>query len=298
MSTPAENLRGALLMTLCMGAFATNDALMRAIAGELPVSQVVFIRGAVSTGLLAVMLIVTRGRLRFPGGRARRFIALRSVAEAGTSVSVVVALYHLPLSLFTAIAQVAPLAVALAGAVFLKEPVGWRRLLAIAVGFAGVMVIIRPGTDGFSVWSLMALLAVAFLTLRDLASRKIDFAVPPAVPAFVGATTITVLAFLWGLGIDWQPVPGPILGVLVVAGVLLVAAYLLAIAAMRVGEIGFVAPFRYMALVWALFIGLTFLGERLDGPTVIGCTLVVGSGGYSLWRELRRRRRASHAMTR
>ena len=291
MSSSPENLRGAALMTACMGAFAANDALMRSIAGEIPVSQAIFLRGVFTTGLLIVVLFFQRRSLRLPRGRDLRTILIRSGAEAGTGTSVIVSLYHMPLSTFTAIGQAAPLTVALAGAVFLKEPIGWRRLLAIAVGFIGVLVIIRPGTSGFSLWSLCALLAVACLTLRDLASRQIPVLIPPAVPAFAGSVTITVVAAIWGGFVDWGPVPLPVLAVLAAGGVCLVAAYLLAVQAMRSGEIGFVAPFRYMALIWALLIGVLWLGERPDTHTLAGAGLVVASGGYSLWREPRLRRR-------
>ncbi|WP_138469895.1 DMT family transporter [Poseidonocella sp. HB161398] len=290
MTSASDNIRGAVLMALCMAAFAGNDALMRSIAGEIPVSQAIFLRGAVSSSLLALVLFVTRRSLPRPRGRDLRTILVRSGAEAGTGTSVIVSLYHMPLSVFTAVGQAAPLSVTLAGAIFLKEPIGWRRLVAIAAGFLGVLVIIRPGTEGFTAWSLCALLAVAFLTLRDLASRQIPAAIPPTIPAFGGSLATTSMAFIWGLFIDWQPVPLPVLATLAAGGVLLVAAYLLAIQAMRTGELAFVAPFRYMALIWAILIGVTLLGERLDVYTVIGSAIVVVSGAYSLWREIRLRR--------
>ncbi|MBE3637335.1 DMT family transporter [Mangrovicoccus algicola] len=290
MTSSSENIRGAVLMAACMGAFATNDALMRSVAGELPVSQAIFLRGAVACILLLVILLVTRRSLPLPGRDARRTILVRSAAEAGTGTAVVVALNHMPLAVFSAVGQAAPLSVTLAGALFLREPIGWRRLTAIFAGFLGVLVIIRPGTDGFSAWSLVALLAVAFLTLRDLASRQIPAAIPPTIPAFCGALATTAMAVLWGCFVDWQPVPPRVLAVLAVAGVSLVLAYLLAIQSMRAGELSFVAPFRYTGLLWAISIGVIFLGEGLDIYTVTGSAIVVAAGGYSLWREIRLRR--------
>ncbi|WP_172327028.1 DMT family transporter [Mangrovicoccus sp. HB161399] len=290
MLSSTDNIRGAVLMTACMGAFATNDALMRSIAGQIPVSQAIFIRGAVSSFLLACILFATRKSLPMPRGRDLRTILTRSAAEAGTGTSVIVSLYHMPLSVFTAIGQAAPLSVTLAGAVFLKEPIGWRRLAAITAGFLGVLVIIRPGTEGFSAWSLVALLAVAFLTLRDLSSRQIPAAIPPTIPAFCGSLATTTMALVWGMFSDWQAVPLLVAVTLCGGGVLLVAAYLLAIQSMRSGEIGFVAPFRYMGLLWAILIGVIWLKETLDIYTVIGSAIVVASGGYSLWREIRLRR--------
>lgn len=290
MSRASANLRGAGLMTLCMMAFSSNDACMRAIAGELPLPQAILIRGVLTSILLAIIYFSNRNRGPIPRGRDLKLILLRGVAEIGTGTTILISLYHMDLATVTAIMQAAPLTIALAGALFLGEPIGWRRLTAILVGFVGVMIIIRPGTDNFTVWSLAALAAVVLLTIRDLAARRISAVISPVLPALVGALALTVAAGVWSLFVTWEPVRPGAMVALSGGAVLLACAYLLSVACMRTGEIGFVAPFRYTGLLWALFIGMTLLGEWPDMMTLIGAVVVVASGGYSLWRELRLRR--------
>lgn len=283
------NLRGAALMSLCMMGYAANDACMRALAGDVPAAQAITIRGAITTAILAVLYLRQGVRAPIPRGRDLRLIGLRGVFEAVTGVAVLISVYNMELATFTSIAQAAPLFVTLAGAVFLGESIGWRRLVAILVGFIGVLVIIRPGTDGFNIWSLAALGSVVALTTRDLTSRRISAAVTPVLPALVGSVMVTVIAGGWSLGVTWVALEPRELAIIAGGAVLLSLAYQLVIAAMRSGEISFVAPFRYAGLLCALFIGWAFLGEWPDNWTLIGAAIVVGSGGYSLWRELRRR---------
>lgn len=286
MTRSAGNLRGAALMALCMVGYASNDACMRAIAGDLPAAQAITLRGALTTIFLAALYFRPRFRGPIPRGRDLRLITQRSLAEAVTGVAVVVSVFHMELATFTSIMQAGPLSIALAGALWMGEPVGWRRLSAILVGFAGVLVIIRPGTEGFNIWSLSALAAVAAFTVRDLSARRISSAVSPVLPALAGSVMVTILASFWSLGVAWVPLSiGPILAI-VGGAVLLSLAYVLSIEAMRTGEIGFVVPFRYAGLLWALFIGWTLLGEWPDIWTLVGGAIVVASGGYMLWREL------------
>lgn len=300
MATATENMRGAGLMSLCMAAFTLNDACMRAIAGDLPIPQILCLRGALTATLLAA-LAVWRGQMlslvRLPR-RDRRLLALRSLGEVITGFSVVISLNFMSLSTFTAIGQAGPLSLTLAGALFLGEPVGWRRLLAILVGFCGVLLIIRPGAEAFHPTSLFALCAVAGLTLRDLVARRISAAAPPMIVALGGAVAVTLASGVWSLWADWS-VPAPATGLGIVTGaVCLVAAYVLSVMAMQVGEIGFVAPFRYAGLVWALVLGIVFLGERPDLLTLAGAAVVVGTGGYTFYRERTlARRRALAART-
>ncbi|MCA8884871.1 MAG: DMT family transporter [Rhodobacteraceae bacterium] len=286
-----DNLRGAALMSLAMAAFTANDACMRAIAGHLPVAQVLFLRGGITAAILFAIaahrgLLVQAVRL---DRRGRLMVGLRCLGEVWTAFAVLISLQHMALSTFTAIGQAGPLAIGLAGAVFLREPLGWHRLLVILAGFVGVMIIIRPGTDVFDVWSLAALAAVAGLTLRDLSARRLPAGLSPVVAALAGAIAVAAAAGVWSLSAPWQ-VPSLRTMVLLVCGaVCLVAAYILVVRTMQVGEIGFVAPFRYTGLLWALMLGTILLGERPDGATLLGAGIVVAAGAYTLFAERRQR---------
>ncbi|PRY93471.1 S-adenosylmethionine uptake transporter [Hasllibacter halocynthiae] len=295
MASPSPNLRGAALMSASMAAFTLNDAFMKGLAGEVPLFQAILIRGVAVCAVL-VPVAWWRGALRLPGGGDALFVLLRTAAEIGAAFLFISALFRMPLANATAILQALPLTITLAGALFLGERVGWRRWTAIGVGFLGVLVMIRPGTEGFDRWSLYALGAVACVTLRDVATRRIGAGVPSLTVATAAAVGVTAWAGIMTLaGRDWSPVGGPAAWQLAGAVAAIMAAYLLSVATMRAGDVSFVAPFRYTGLVWALLLGLLLFGEWPDGRTLLGAGIVVASGLYTLVREARTGRRMPRA---
>jgi drug/metabolite transporter (DMT)-like permease len=181
--------------------------------------------------------------------------------------------------------------VTLAAALFLGEPVGWRRYLAISVGFLGVLIIVRPGAEGFNAYALWAVASLFFLVLRDLTTRRFSPRLPSVFAVFITATGITIMGGAMSLTQPWRPVEGEVLAILGTASVCLVFGYLFSVMAMRIGEIAFVSPFRYLILIWAILIGIFVFGDLPDGYTLLGSAIVVGTGIYTFYREQRRRRR-------
>jgi S-adenosylmethionine uptake transporter len=292
----SDNMRGAVLMTLGMAAFTVNDACMKALSDHLPFWQAVFLRGlAVCTVMGTGVVLLGQLRLRWPA-RVWGLIGLRALGEVGAAYFFITALFHMPLANATAILQALPLAVTLAGAVLFRERVGWRRWLAIAVGFTGVMLIVRPGAEGFTVYSVYALISVVAVTLRDLVTRQLPREVPGGMVALTGAVAVTVFGGTGALVTDWAPVTPVAAGLLAGAVVFVLAGYLLSVTVMRTGEIGFVAPFRYTSLVWSLILGFLAFGEFPDGLTLLGGAIVVATGLFTLYRErVRGRRTAAEA---
>lgn len=283
----SDNTRGAVLMMGAMAAFTFNDACMKALGESLPLFQALFLRGVGTTLALAVLAAVL-GHLRFDFARADwRLIGLRTVAEAGAAWFFITALFNMPLGNVSAILQSLPLSVTLASAVFLREPVGWRRMLAIGVGLVGVLLIIRPGTEGFNHFSVFALLSVLCVTVRDLCARRMSRGVPSILVALVAAAGVTLFAGAGALFVPWAPVSGAAALQLAGAMTFVFFGYIASVGAMRVGEIGFVAPFRYTSLVAALILGYVIWGDWPRVPTLIGAAIVVAMGGYTLYRERR-----------
>lgn len=285
MAALSENIRGAALMTGSMAAFTANDAMMKTLSGELPLSQAIFLRGILTTVL---MLVVARqmGALRFRFARrdwAR--IAVRTLTDVATAYFFLTALYNMPLANATAILQSLPLTVTLAGAVFLGEAVGWRRMVAILVGFVGVLMIVQPGAAGFTTYSIYALIAVALVTVRDLVTRGMSDDIPSITVALVNATAVMVVFGAASAFETWRPVSTPSAAALVGAAITIILAYTFAVAAMRQGEIGAVTPFRYTGLLWALLLGWAVFGDWPDAITLAGCVLIVASGLFTLYRE-------------
>ena len=290
-----ENTRGALLMMAAMAAFTINDSIMKLLAGEMALFQAIFLRGLVTTAVF-VVLAWRFGVLRLPpAGRDRRLVILRSLAEIGAAGCFLTALFNMPLANATAILQSMPLAVTLAGAVFLREPVGARRWSAIAIGFLGVLLIVRPGAEGFTVYSMLALASVGFVTLRDIVTRQMSSALPSLTVALAASAGVTVAFGLASVTGPWVvPTPG-MLAKLTGAGVFVIAGYLLSVLVMRRGEIGFIAPFRYTSLLWALALGWLVFGDWPDTLTLLGAGVVVATGSFTLWRGARKHAPAARA---
>nr|WP_282960711.1 DMT family transporter [Actibacterium sp. MT2.3-13A] len=291
----SDNTRGAVLMMLAMASFTVNDASMKSLAGHLPFFQAVFLRGVVTLPLLVLLARVTGGLdFRF-GRRDWGLVALRSLAETAAAYFFITALFHMPLGNATAILMALPLAMTLAGALFLGETVGWRRWMAIAVGFVGVLLIVRPGAEGFNIYSVYVLLTVACVTVRDLSARGLSPGVRSMSVAIVAAFTVTAFMGLGSLGETWVMPGRRETALLLAAAVLIVGGYIFSIMTMRVGEIAVVTPFRYTSLVWALILGLVVFGDWPRGLTLVGAGLIVATGIYTLYRERRVRRRAETA---
>lgn len=288
----SENLTGALLMMGSMAAFTINDTMMKTMSGEVPLFQLLFLRGVLTTVLVAV-IAARMGALRArPTRRDWGLIGWRAVAETGAAYFFLTALFHMPLANVTAILQTMPLTVTLAAWLFLREPVGWPRLLAIAVGFAGVLLIVRPGAADFNSYSIYALVAVGFATLRDLVTRRMSAATPSILVTLVTSAVVMAAFGLAGLGGEWVAMSDREIGLTAGAGLMIIGAYLFAIMVMRVGEISVVAPFRYTGLVWALVLGWSVFGDWPDLLTLIGAAIIAGSGLFTFWRESRLTRAA------
>ena len=289
-----ENLRGALLMTAAMTAFTVNDAFMKALGAHLPLYQAVFLRGALVTVALAAFAH-WRGTLRLDLPRRDwGCILARTAAEIGAAYTYITAIFHMPLANATAILQALPLTVTLAGALFLGERVGWRRWTAIAVGFGGMLLIVKPGAEGFDLWSLYVVAAVVFVTLRDVLTRRLSRAVPSGTVAVVGAGGVAAWGGLMMLTDTVAPVTPAVWALVLGAVGAVMLAYTASVATMRVGDVGFVAPFRYTSLLTALVLGVAVFGERPGPWTLAGAAILVATGIYTLLRGSGSRGSASH----
>lgn len=284
----SDNLRGTLLMMLSMAAFTCNDTVMKALTREFPLYEAIAIRGAVALALLVAVARIQGGGLRL--SVPRRDIGpliLRTAADLVSTVLYLLALRQMALADLSAIMQAMPLAVTLAAALCFGERLGWRRLSAIGAGFAGVLLILRPGTGAFDIWSAVALAAMLLIVVRDIATRLFSAAVGSSTIAFYAALSVMASGFVMGVEESWRMPDGREALMIVLSAAFLTTGYVTAVATMRVGEISFVAPFRYTSLLWAIGLGLAFFGEWPDRWTWAGSALVVGAGIYSILRERR-----------
>lgn len=283
--TLSDNMRGALLMALSMTAFVVNDSFMRIVLEGLPFYQSIFIRGCfITVGLL--IMAVWRGQLRYrPGRHDSGLIAIRTFAEAFGTLLFLTALMWMEFANLSAILQALPLSVTLAAALFFGEPIGWRRMGAIAVGFIGVLMIVQPATDAFNIYAVFGVVTVLIVTARDLAARRLSPDAPSVFVALIASVGVTTFGAIGALSESWvQPETVDYLRLLA-AALCLMAGYIAAVSAMRVGEISFVAPFRYTSLLVALIIGFLVFDEWPNTLALCGAALVVATGLFTLYRE-------------
>ncbi len=280
-----DNLRGILAVLVGSTAFVLNDAFVKLASPELPASQINAIRGTIATVLLAG-ICSAMGAWRPLSVLLSPMMLLRVGAAAAASTFIAIGLRYMPLPTLTTILQVTPLAVTAGAAVVFGERVGWRRWLAVVAGFAGVVLIVKPGGGAFGAAAYLALIALLCTTVRDLTTRGLDKSIPSLLVA--AASTAAIV----GGGLVYAPFDAPWSAptmqawtYLLTSGVSLVAANVFVIIALRTGEIAVVAPFRYALVPLSLWFGWLWWGDVLDALAFVGIGLIVAAGLYTLHRE-------------
>ena len=281
----SANKTGAGFMILAMGAFALEDSFFKAATQLTSVSSALIAFGLMGLVIFA-SLSLRAGEADWYPACLKRTMLIRSAFELMGRLFFGLALAHAPLSSTSAILQAAPIVVTL-GAIFIfAEAVGWRRWIAMALGFLGVLVVIRPGFESFQITSLYALLATIGFAGRDLATRASPPAMSTAQLGSLGFAVLTVAGLLLSALEGTVPSLPTGQSLLLTAGAAIVGvlAYASLTRAMRAGDVGFVAPYRYTRLVFALLIAFTVFGERPDPLTLLGATIIVLAGLYSFSR--------------
>ena len=260
-----------------MASITSAEAFIKATGGAMPLYQILFLRGLLTTSFL-FFLTHRFGGLQWPRTRGvAALLMVRNLGEAGGAFFYLSAVLSMPLANVKAILQFMPLLLTLGAFVFYREPFGWRRLIAILIGFGGMLLIVRPGPEGLQTPVLLALVAVLFATMRDLVTRKLPQDVSSVTITLSASVTVTVFAGLLSPFTTWQPVTLP-LGLLIIgAAFSMIAGYFCIVQSMRHGEVSFVAVFRYSGLLWGLLFGWMFFDEWPDNLTVIGAAILVGT---------------------
>lgn len=293
MSGTSDNFRGAMLMVGSMAAFTFNDVCIKATGGDVPLDQLLLLRG-VLTSVFIFAMARTMGAVRLDlAGRDWALIVVRTLAEIGAAYFFLTALFNMPIANVTAVLQILPLTVTLGGALVFGEKVGWRRSLAIAAGFVGMLLIVRPGPDGFGLYSIYAMIAVVMVTVRDLVTRRMSTSVPSMTVTLCASVGVAVFFGAGTIGDPWASIDLRNGALILASSIFIIGGYLFSVMVMRVGEVAFVAPFRYTGLIWALLLGLLVFGDWPDPVTLLGAAIVVASGLFNLYREAMLARRAS-----
>jgi drug/metabolite transporter (DMT)-like permease len=290
--TSAVANRPAILAILtAMALFTGNDTFTKLAAVHMPAGQIMAVRGAFAI-LLALVLVIATGEMRHLRESLSPVILVRALLEGAIAFTFLTALGYLQLANITAIMQATPIMITLLTVILGLEMVGWRRWSAIAVGFAGVLLIVKPSLSGFNVYAGLALLSAALVAARDVVTRSIAGHVPTVIVNLSATVIVTILGFALALREEWQPVSAQETGMLGAAAVLVTLGNLAIIKAFRIGEMSVVSPFRYAVILTSLTVGYFVFGELPDLVSILGILLIVASGVYTIHREQVRLRQA------
>ncbi len=296
MAEPAVNRRG-ILATLSASVFWTcNDAFGKLATETFPTGEIMAVRSLFAI-LLSTAVVVGMGHGRVLLRGARLFLkpvpVIRALLDAAVIVAFYKALPYIQLADITAIGQTTPIIMTLLAAVLGIERIGWRRFLAVAVGFSGVVLIVKPSGEGLSGYAFLAVFSAALVAVRDLITRKLD----PSLPSPVIALMTAVAGGLTGLGLgvteEWGSVLVTPTLYLIVAGLFVSLGNLAIVIACRDADLGVIAPFRYFGILIAVVLGYAIFGDLPDMISVGGIVLIIGSGIYTMHREQVRRRLAA-----
>jgi drug/metabolite transporter (DMT)-like permease len=281
---------GILLLTIAMLFFAIEDTFIKLLTGRFSQWQIIAMLGLGGSLVFGVFASL-KGRINFRDILTSKVLFARSIAEAAAAAAYVISLSKVDLLVTAAVFQATPLAITFGAAVFLKEDVGWRRWSAIIVGFIGVLIIIRPGLDGFQPASLWSLVAVAAVAARDLLTRSIPSSIPSTSVAFFAFFTLMVIGGPLAISTGgFQPLSGNSLVFVPLAVLFGTGGYYAIVAAMRSGDVSAIMPFRYTRLIFSIMLGMLVFSESLDLMTVVGSFIIIVTGLFTFWRERIRQR--------
>ena len=281
----SENFRGALIMMVCISAFVLNDAFVRLAGNSLPLAQILFWRRLITTIVLLTFAIYGGVFSSKVSKKDKWRIFFRSIAEALTSYFFLTAVMNMPFANVTAILQILPMTVTLAAAFVFKEKVGIIRITLILAGFLGVVLIINPSTDGFNLYAIYALIAVFLITTRDLITRKISSTVPTLLPTVSASIGVLIFSLFLLINTPFQPLNTQNSLFILLAAFFIIFRYYTAVLVMRSGEISFISPFRYSAILFALILGLIFFDEKPEKTAFFGIVIVMVAGIFLMLRN-------------
>lgn len=275
---------GILLMIATTFVFAMPDGLSRHLAGNYNVLMVVMVRYWFFVAFVVIYASRKAGGIRQTARTTQPVLQIiRGILLAAEICVMVLAFVFLGLIESHAVFTCYPLMIAALSGPVLGESVGWRRWVAIALGFVGVIIILQPGVTVFSPVALIPLAAATMFALYGLltryAARKDSTATSFFWTGIIGAIVMTAVG-IW----FWEPMTGPdwaLMGILCVAGAL---GHWLLIRCLEVAEASAVQPFAYLQLVFASFIGIFIFNETLKTNVIVGAALVVSAGLFTLWR--------------
>lgn len=272
----SDAARGICTMILGAGVLSLNDAVSKYLVESYPIGQILGLRQFAAL-LVILAYFWWKGAWRDLRVNDRAGQAWRGGMHVAGAALIMWALSLLPIATVTAIAFSSPIVVLIFSMRFVGESVSWRRWAAVFIGFAGVLVIIRPGGVGFE-WALLVPVAAAIVSgLRDLMTRRLA-RTETSISVLFWASALIIIASLFTIPLGWKPLTFTASLWFVFNGLLNAGAHFLMIEALRLGDAALISPFRYTAILWATLSGFLIWHDLPDALTLFGAALLIVSG--------------------
>ncbi|WP_341861816.1 DMT family transporter [Gymnodinialimonas sp. 57CJ19] len=284
MSERSPTTHGILLMLAAIFLFSTMDAMAKMLMGRFDVLQVVWARYAGQMVIVAVLLLP-----RLPALIRTKHLGLQLLRSAflfAATYCFFTSLSFMEIASATAVMNIHPVLLTLGAALILRERLGPRRIIGIALALTGALIIIRPGSDVMTWSSLLPLAAGGCYASYALTTRFLGRD-EPILTSFLYTALIGTLAATCLVVPQWQPVAPADWGIFLVFAAIGAAGQFLLIRSLTIAEAGAVAPFGYSGVVFSSIWGLTLFSEVPDTATVVGALVIVGAGVYVWHREMR-----------
>ena len=280
----SENTKGAFLISLAAACYVMSDIFMKFLSSEISMFQITFLRGLLVTFFLFSYCYMSEASFFIKEWRDRIVITIRSILEVIMTYTFLAALFNMNVANANAILQLIPLMVLLGSFIFLRQSPKTYEWIAVLVGCFGAVIIIRPGASDFNFFTIHALVAVFCLSARDLLTVRLNKNIPSNVVAFYSALMLTIVSFLLSEDTDlFGKVDNSLF--IVYTAIFVSIGYIASVSAMRYGEVTFVSPFRYTALLWASVMGFIFFGEIPKFSTLFGGSLIILAGIFIFYKS-------------
>lgn len=280
----SENTKGAFLISLAAACYVMSDIFMKFLSSEISIFQITFLRGLLVTFFLFSYCYISKASFLIREWKDRFVIGIRSILEVIMTYTFLAALFNMNVANANAILQLIPLMVLLGSFAFLRQSPKTHEWIAVLVGCLGAVIIIRPGALDFNFFTIHALVAVFCLAARDLLTVRLNKKIPSNIVAFYSALMLTLASFL----LSKEPVHfGDLSNSLFIlyTAIFVSIGYIASVAAMRFGDVTFVSPFRYTALLWAMAMGFIFFQEIPKFTTLLGGLIIILAGIYIFYKS-------------
>ena len=280
----SENTKGAFLISLAAACYVMSDIFMKFLSSEISMFQITFLRGLLVTFFLFSYCYISKASFFIREWKDRFVIAIRSILEVIMTYTFLTALFNMNVANANAILQLIPLMVLLGSFAFLRQSPKTHEWIAVLVGCLGAVIIIRPGALDFNFYTIHALVAVFCLAARDLLTVRLNKKIPSNIVAFYSALMLTLASFL----LSKEPVHFGHLNnslFILYTAIFVSIGYIASVAAMRFGDVTFVSPFRYTALLWAMAMGFIFFQEIPKFTTLLGGLIIILAGTYIFYKS-------------